>query len=75
MRPSRVGPRHMTQDACMVCNYTGHKATQCKTAKNKHNWNGWPAVWPPAGGNVQNARAPPQQQPSNSNSLSKLQEE
>ncbi len=67
MRPSWIGPRHMTQDACMVCNYTGHKATQCKTAKNKQNWNSWPAteptVWPPAGGNTQIARAPQQQQP------------
>ncbi len=66
MRPSWVGPRHMTQDACMVCNFTGHKATQCKTAKNKQNWGGWPAmepaVWPPAGGGAQNARTPPQPQ-------------
>ena len=39
MRPSWVGQRHMTQDACMVCNYTGHKAGQCKApAKNKQNW-------------------------------------
>ncbi len=67
MRPSWVGPRHMTQDACMVCNFTVHKAMQCNTAKNKQNWNSWPAtepaVWPQAGGNAQNARAPPQQQP------------
>ncbi len=66
MRPSWVGPRHMTQDACMVCNFTGHKAGQCKTAKNKQNWGGWPAtepsVWPQPGGSAQNARAPPQQQ-------------
>ncbi len=61
MRSSWVGPHHMTQDACMVCNFTGHKATQCKTAKNKQNWNCWPAtepaVWPPVGGSTQNARA------------------
>ncbi len=47
----------------MVYNFNGHKATQCKTAKNKQNWNGWPAtepaVWPQAGGSAQNARAPP----------------
>ncbi len=67
MRPSWVRPRHMTQDTCMVCNYTRHKAGQCKTATNKQNWSGWPAtepaVWPQAGGTDQNARAPPQQQP------------
>ncbi len=66
MRPSLVRPRHMTQDTCMVCNFAGHKATQCKTAKNKQNLNGWPAtepaVWPPAGGNAQNAWAQPQPQ-------------
>ncbi len=28
MRPSWVGSRHMTQDACMVCNFTGQKAGQ-----------------------------------------------
>ena len=68
MRPSWVGPRHITQDACMVCNFTGHKAGQCKTAKNKQNWGGWPAaepaVWPQPGGTAQNARSPPQQQQS-----------
>ncbi len=56
----------MTQDACTVCNFTGHKAGKCKTAKNKQNWGGWPAtepaVWPQPGGSAQNARAPPQQQ-------------
>ncbi len=67
MRPSWVGPRHMTQDACMVCNYTGHKAGACKATKNKQNWGGWPAnepaVWPPpasqGGAHPQNARSPP----------------
>ncbi len=41
MRPSWVRPCHMTQDACMVCNFTGHKATQCKTAKGmRPSWVG-----------------------------------
>ncbi len=72
MRASWVGPRHMSRDACMVCNYTGQKATQCKMQKNKQNWSGWPswepAEWPPRTNSVQggpqpqNAQAPPQQQ-------------
>ena len=62
MRPSWVGPRHMTQDACMFYNFTGHKAGQCKTAKNKQNWGGWPATEPAVWQYGQKARSPPQQQ-------------
>ncbi len=62
----------MSRDTCMVCNYTGHKATQCKAPKNKQNWSGWllrePAQWPPhansiqGGPQLQNAQVLPQQQ-------------
>ncbi len=65
----------------MVCNFTGHKASACKTAKNKQNLGSWPqnepAVWPPrvsqSGQQPQNARAPltplSQQQPTQAGSV------
>ncbi len=72
LRPSWVGLRHKSRDACMVCNYTGHKATQCKAPKNKQNWNGWPptepVVWLQAANSIQSGQRPknaqtyPQQQ-------------
>ncbi len=40
LRPSWVVPCHTSCDTCMVCNYTGHKATQCNTPKNKQNCTG-----------------------------------
>ena len=50
MRPSWVGPCHMSCDTCMVCNYTGQKATtQCKAQKNKQNWSSWLLTEPASG--------------------------
>ena len=66
MRPSWVGPRHMTQDACMVCNFTGLKRSARRRRISRIGMDGLRRNWqcgPRAGGNAQNVRAPPPQQP------------